>query len=96
MKIIFSKHASKRIRQRNISFSAIRSIFKKLSEIPKETYVVLITKSQLKKLCADISNADSLFIIAAKNVVITCFCPINTEKSLIHSQFKGRKLFIIN
>jgi hypothetical protein len=96
MKINLTKHAQERIRQRHIPFSAIRNAFRQLSEIPKETYVLLITKSRLKKLSADISNADSLFIIAQANVIITCFCPVNTEKSLQDSQFKGRKIIVIN
>lgn len=97
MKINFTKHAKERIRQRNISYLVIRNAFNQVSEIPqKEIFVLLITKSGLRKLFADISNADSLFIVAKANIVITCFCPVNTEKSLSYSRFKGRKHFIIN
>ena len=84
------------VRKRKIPFALIRKVFGKISELSDNTYVVLVTKSLLRKWNAGGFHADSLMIIAKLNKVITCFYPTNTENSLKYSRFKGRKIIIIN
>ncbi|HXH18557.1 MAG TPA: hypothetical protein VNJ07_05695 [Chitinophagales bacterium] len=95
--IHFTHHAIKRLRERGISKRLVISVLKRLTEIPHEEYIVLVTPSILdRKFGVDRLVDESLFIVAECNCVITCFfCP-NEPNALRFSKHKGKKIYVVS
>lgn len=95
--IHFSRHALERLKERHIPKKTVLRAFRRMAEIPREKFMLLITPGTFKNWFGEnTKHTESLFVVAHCRCVITCYFCKDEVMALEYSRHGGKRIIIVN